>query len=412
MKKSIVVSLFIVLACFVAAMSQVSINGVPNQALSGVSGGASEPCNVTISGDTMTICVGVDNNTPFITGFSGTTVRRVTSQATYQITGAGGGSPTTIKVQLLPAGTISVLASDRTGTCTGCVAIAGSTYTGIPIWEWTVTGTSFDVGGGTKMLAHAGMTPVIGGTDISCTPSGGATICNYTGTAGGSSSTVDMSYWEAHFLPYVNSSTLDFPPTGTYCEASASGIGRDANTVAVAGEPRGHRFFTGGTPADGDWMTCAWGGDAAALSSRPRFPDFVGTFKAFSLGISVRFPTITSVKNRIGIFGSDVDSDPENFVGAILDTAVDSNWRAQICRTGVGCTQSAGTVAASTSLMIVKIEATATGTFTVTINGTPITYSATFPTFSTGTNFATQVRTRTSASRDFEWFETKMKVLR
>lgn len=369
------------------------------------SGSESTRCTVEASGDTIGLFVGASVSDPCNISFAGT-IRAITSSSTFVATGGSGAD--TVRVQVLQAGTVNVLSASRTGTCTGCTASVGTAFTDAPIWEWTITNTTFDVGGGTRRIADAGETPVTGGTGISVVKAAGG----YTVSLAGSSSSdfMDMGYWQFHFLPYVHANTGTFVPFTTYCEASASGVG--VAESLVAGEPRGYNYFTGGTPADGDYLTCSMGGDAAAPSARPRFSDFVGTFKAFEIGASMRVSTTTSIVSRFGVFGSDVDHTPADFIGIVLDSSVDTNWRCQICTTADGCSSGGTTVAASTSSITVKLAATTTGNLSCTINSTEMTHSDTFPTFATGTNVAASVRTRTAASRSFDLYEVKGRVAR
>jgi hypothetical protein len=315
-------------------------------------------------------------------------------------------------VQFLPAGTISVLiASGATGTCTGCTDSVGSSFAtdGVPFWSWTVTDDEFDVSGGTRLMSDASTKVVTCGTGMSCVESGGAVEVSATGSSS-AIDFMDMAYWQFHVLPFVIANTGSFVPFFLACEHN-DGCGQ-AETF-VAGEPRGYNFFTGtGTPTSGDYALAAISGDASAPSARPRFNDFVGTFKAFEIGAAIRIPSTANTVQRFGIFGTDVDATPADFVGAVYDSAVDGNWRCQICTTAGGCSSSGTTVAASTTKVTIKLAATATGTLTCTINSTAMVHTATFPTFASGTNVAAQVVTLTTASKGIDVFEIKGRVAR
>lgn len=378
-----------------------------------VSGGSeSTRCTVTATGDTITMFTGATTDDPCNVNF-GSTVRAVTSSATFVLDGSSSGADT-IRVQVLPAGTISVLiAAGATGTCTGCTDSVGTAFAtdAVPIWEWTVTDDEFDVGGGTRRKADAGTKNVACGTGMSCSESGGTTTLSATST--GSDFATDMTYASWHWLPYGGQPVGGASNPGVYCNASVSGIAETHEIVA--GEPaRGFTWGTGGTPASGDYVTCIWGAGVNDPAAVTRWSDFISAtnYKPFTLSQVMRVPTITNTIQRVGFWGTSVGASVTvDFVGLLLNTGVDSNWRCVVC-TGGSCTPSGTTVAASTGVISVTVKSATTGTAECTIGATSMPVTTTLPTFASGVNPGFHTQTLTSASRSQTVFEAKLKVNR
>jgi hypothetical protein len=372
-------------------------------------------------------CGGLRTGATTIQVFPGATVGRPCIPAQFlstaykftapiTVTVTGGSGLDTIYFQVLNSGGLNVLTGNsRTFDDIGYTSGAGSDWTvgSAHLFKWTITGTTWDVSGYSEERPERVIDRVIGTGDISCTPSGNVTSCTYTGTSGGSDFATDMTYASWHWLPYPSQPVGGASNPGVYCVASASGVGESSEIVA--GEPaRGQNWFTGGTPASGDYASCMWGAGVNAPNATPRWSDFISAtnYKAFTLSQVMRVPTITSTIQKVGFWGTTMGaSATDDFVGLLLNTDVDSNWRCVSCSGGV-CTSSGTTVAATTNVILVTVKSATSGNLECTIGATSMPVAATFATFASGVSPGFHFQTRTTTTRSQTIFETKLKVAR